>query len=89
MQVNCDFFLGNFSPSTISVLSFSIEHSHEYDRESILKNLSCVPLFRKNIDRRREKFGYESVSNMGLSVAGADVFQVHTLIKKKTKFPRI
>jgi hypothetical protein len=48
--------------------------------------LSCEPIFRKNIDRRREKFGYESVSNMGLSVAGADVFQVHTLIKMKTKF---
>jgi len=35
-----------------------------------------VSFNRKNIDRRREKFGYESVSNMGLSVAGADVFQV-------------
>ena len=33
---------------------------------------------RKNIDRRREKFGYESVSTMGLSVAGADVMQVCT-----------
>ena len=30
---------------------------------------------RKNIDRRREKFGYESVSQMGLAVAGADVIQ--------------
>ena len=30
---------------------------------------------RKNIDRRRDKFGFESVSNMGLNVAGADVIQ--------------
>ena len=30
---------------------------------------------RKNIDRRRERFGYESVSQMGLCVAGADVIQ--------------
>jgi hypothetical protein len=38
-------------------------------------------LHRKNIDRRREKFGYESVSTMGLSVAGADVFQVSATIQ--------
>ena len=31
---------------------------------------------RKNIDRRRDKFGYESVSTMGIAVAGADVIQV-------------
>ena len=30
---------------------------------------------RKNIDRRRDKFGFESVSEMGLNVAGADVIQ--------------
>ncbi|XP_023334395.1 transient receptor potential cation channel subfamily V member 6 [Eurytemora carolleeae] len=30
---------------------------------------------RKNIDRRRERFGYESVSKMGIDVAGAAVFQ--------------
>merc|ERR1712198_404687 len=30
---------------------------------------------RKNIDRRRDKFGYESVSTMGIAVAGADVIQ--------------
>merc|ERR550534_810204 len=30
---------------------------------------------RKNIDRRKEKFGYDSVSNMGLNVAGADVIE--------------
>ena len=31
---------------------------------------------RKNIDRRREKFGYDSISKMGLNVAGADVIEV-------------
>ena len=30
---------------------------------------------RKNIDRRKDKFGYESVSQMGLNVAGAEVIQ--------------
>merc|ERR1719234_3073399 len=30
---------------------------------------------RKNIDRRKERFGYDSVSTMGLNVAGADVIE--------------
>ena len=43
--------------------------------EEISEIIEMKITHRKNVDRRREKFGYESISKMGLNVAGADVIQ--------------
>ena len=48
-----------------------------YSLNSLNLYLDMFFSFRKNIDRRRERFGYESVSKMGIDVAGAAVFQVN------------